>query len=521
MNKAFASEMILTIGVLIAAGILLLQLKSVFYGQTKVSQEEVASAFVNDIENIVDGSVAVTGNANFVYYPTIKSYALTVKNDTVSVYDKISKNTASFTKTSVNLQDMIFEDSDTVYITKVEDNVYIFGKCKEKDESCSDSVMCCHDANYCWGSSFVCHDSCAQIGEYAADDQACCYGLFLNTSTGKCDELPCNNDHICDYPQECVDCPDCSGPNPNCINDHICAPAIGENCVNSTDDCKCSDLGMGDCCPSCQESDRNSGCCPSSNVVDKNHCCPSNKPKWCENPNPGFSLGCKDDVQYQHECKMKTFTLIVIPVNWNDLSNFKTIAEGNADWFIGLAFDSCPDVVKKVIVDSRSCNSVDTSIIYNCAVNWGLIPSDDPHGYNWRLVGLSDDWDLGLGWGGYVSCSSGNLDDPLCKVSWSTTAWGRDMGREDSTPPFPHELGHTFGLCGEYCGSGDCDGPLYSCSDPIKCPIHCSEINKPLSNPTDTNCVMHNIGAVYYHPPCEDWLNNKGLPNSINYYCGV
>jgi hypothetical protein len=128
LNKAFASEMILTIGVLIAAGILLLQLKGVFYGQTKVSQEEVASAFVNDLENVIDKAVAVTGNANFVYYPTIKSYALTVKNNTVLINDKISKKSAFFTKTSINLQDIFFEDSKIIYITKVDDNVYILGK---------------------------------------------------------------------------------------------------------------------------------------------------------------------------------------------------------------------------------------------------------------------------------------------------------------------------------------------------------------------------------------------------------
>lgn len=117
--------MILTIGVLIASGILLLQLRGVFYGQTKLSQEEVATSFADDLKNIVNKINLFEGNATFAYHPTIKSYKLTVKNDNVLIYDKISKVTVGFTKTSVNLQDMTFEDSEVIYIKKDEDKIYI------------------------------------------------------------------------------------------------------------------------------------------------------------------------------------------------------------------------------------------------------------------------------------------------------------------------------------------------------------------------------------------------------------
>lgn len=246
LNKGFATEIILTVGVLIASGILLLQLRGVFYGQTRLSQEEVASAFADDLENIVDMAVAVTGNASFVYYPAIKSYTLTVKNDTVLIYDKISKKTASFTKTSINLQDMIFEDSEIIYIIKVEDSVYILGKCKERGESCSYSIMCCPENPYCWGSPFVCHENCADLGENAADDEACCSGLFLNTSTGKCEKIPCKDDGKCEKFECPAGCKDCIGPNPICIGDGACTVSIEENCENSPVDCSCS---IGICCP--------------------------------------------------------------------------------------------------------------------------------------------------------------------------------------------------------------------------------------------------------------------------------
>lgn len=126
LDKGFATEeMILTIGILIAAGILLLELRGVFYGQTKLSQEEVASSVADDLENIVNKINLFEGNATFAYHPTIKSYTLTVKNNNVLIYDKTSKVTAGFTKTNVNLQDMTFEDSEVIYIKKDEDKIYI------------------------------------------------------------------------------------------------------------------------------------------------------------------------------------------------------------------------------------------------------------------------------------------------------------------------------------------------------------------------------------------------------------
>jgi hypothetical protein len=368
---------------------------------------------------------------------------------------------------------MVFEDSEVINIIKVEDSVYILGKCKEKDEACSLSLMCCSENPYCWGSSFVCHESCASLGENAADDKACCSG-FLNVTTGKCDEPPfCPVDRICN--------------------------GASESTV----------IGGKDCCP-----------------VDKpvcivKHCCPVDKPRWCERPvddNPR----CMSEADYKDKSKCKTalFKLIVIPIDWSDLEKFKQIAESNADWFISISpFSNCPDVVEKVIPNTKNCGSSSVSAILRCARNWGLIPDDDPTGNHWRITGLGEDQGWSGGIGGYVSCSGG-LNDPLCKVNWATVAWGRMQGREGQTPPYPHELGHNFGLCGEYCGSGTCDGPVYYCSDKTKCPSSCSEINKPPSDPVDPNCVMNNKGAIYYHQPCTNWLWDKALPYPIKYYCG-
>jgi len=126
--KATSSEMILMVGVLVAVGILLLQLRGLFSIQTSLGQEEVVSGFTNDLESIIDKAMAVTGNASFVYHPTIKSYTLEVDYNTVTIHDKISKKTSSFTKSGVNLVPVEIENSEVIHIEKSYDEVSLSGE---------------------------------------------------------------------------------------------------------------------------------------------------------------------------------------------------------------------------------------------------------------------------------------------------------------------------------------------------------------------------------------------------------
>ena len=120
--------MILMVGVLVAVGILMLQLRGLFSIQMGLGQEEVVSGFANDLESIIDKAIATTGNASFVYYPTIKSYRLEVEHNTTSIYDKISKKNASFTKSGVNLKPGVIEDSEVVYIKKIDNELTLSGE---------------------------------------------------------------------------------------------------------------------------------------------------------------------------------------------------------------------------------------------------------------------------------------------------------------------------------------------------------------------------------------------------------
>jgi hypothetical protein len=401
-RKGFATEMILTIGVLIASGILLLQLRGVFYGQTRLSQEEVASAFADDLENIVDKAIAVTGNASFVYYPVIKSYTLTVKNNTVSIHDKISKKTASFTKISINLQDMAFEDSEIIYIIKVEDSVYILGKCREKGESCSYSIMCCPENPYCFGSPFICHENCADLGENAADDEACCSG-FLNKTTGKCDEPPF------------------------CPADRICTGAP-----------ESSVIGGKDCCPA----DRP--------VCSYRHCCPVDRPVWCNNPNSGDPR-CMNEIEYNNDCKPEqVYVIAFIPAFYSDLSAFNSRASFMKDFTErNLPFRENPAILV-ILIGNQNCpmsNEDDIITLRNCgnklAQDNGYPGSDLTGGilgvcYEDGCGGVLGRTAPGQGWfiAGY----------DMCVISGCPSVGDSIVA--------PHEIGHNFRLCEGYAYHG-------------------------------------------------------------------
>jgi len=126
--KGASTEIILFIGVLIAVGLALLQLKAVFYGQTRISEQELISAFLNDVENILDSASSATGDATFSYTPPIKKYTLEIIGNKIKVSDKLSGKSASIVKTAHNIEPTFFENSETIYIVKLDDMIYIKSK---------------------------------------------------------------------------------------------------------------------------------------------------------------------------------------------------------------------------------------------------------------------------------------------------------------------------------------------------------------------------------------------------------
>lgn len=123
MNKAFSSEMILTIGILIASLILLLQLRYLISSQQKIAEKEIVYQFASNIENIIDKAIAITGSAALNYKPILKKY---------SVLDKPSGKNISFVVTSSSLSDNKIKNQDTICIMKTTSLTKIIaGECPE------------------------------------------------------------------------------------------------------------------------------------------------------------------------------------------------------------------------------------------------------------------------------------------------------------------------------------------------------------------------------------------------------
>jgi len=253
--KGIGSETVLFIGMLLASGILMLQLKGVLYGEIKLMQESPLSVFKKDLEKIISELKSVTGNASFVYYPPIKKYILRIERNVVTIHDKKNDKNVSFTVSGIVLKDTVFEDSKKISLIKIGDSVYFTGECKKEGEVCFSSLECCEDNRYCWGGSLdslTCHRECGGNGNYSLDPSACCE--CWNKSTKMC--------------EECKVCP------------------IGRICPGAPEAIK---VGREDCCP------------VNRPVCTDGHCCPTDEPNWCDEPKTG-NARCMNDIEFINEC---------------------------------------------------------------------------------------------------------------------------------------------------------------------------------------------------------------------------
>jgi len=351
-RKAVASEMILTIGVLIAAGIALIQIKSVFYSEEKLSQQDLVNQFARDIESVIDKSSSVTGNATFSYKPQIKKYKLEVKDHIITVEDRISGKSTKFTKFHTNIKNTIVQDSLIIYISKIGNDVFIFGRCLEIGEECSGSYLCC-DKNPCWGDDiFVCQQECAEIGQKAADDASCCSG-YVNKTTGLCDEPP------------------------YCPKDRLC-PGAPETKIIGGEDCCPTEL------PSCSGG----------------HCCSENKPYWCHSPEQGDAR-CMDENEYEELCsKICPQTISVCYNHWHwenyGTAHFQMNIGGKAcDYYETCHYPVVQPIVEEIISCCDNKCSGNCHSLCNKAVSDSGLSSTDTLETRKKCYGLYSIYGLG------------------------------------------------------------------------------------------------------------------------------
>ena|GEM_PF-4392134 len=264
--KGLATEIILTVGILIAVGLSLVQVRSIFVSQEKLSEKEVVVEFSKDLENIINKALSATGDVAFIYIPPITKYKLEIRDNIVRIKDKISGYEASFVVYSSQIVENSFEDSENITVIKKEGKIYVLGRCLKEWERCTSSLSCCRENPYCWGerkNEFFCRRDCAPNGNYAADPEACCSG-YLNKTSGKCEEAP------------------------------VCPPQ--RICEGAPESWK--DANGNDCCP------------PDKPVCSFGHCCPLDKPIWCSRPKDNVPR-CMDQDEFKNLCENQFQVLIV------------------------------------------------------------------------------------------------------------------------------------------------------------------------------------------------------------------
>ncbi len=455
--KGSATEMILVVGLILSTGVLMAQLKSVYTSEMKASQAEPLEAFANDLQSIIYRLNALTGDGKVVYRPPLKKYVLEIENNLVRITDKLSGKKIAFLVSGVKLRYTRVEDEKNIVLMKSGEEIIIPGACKEEGEECSSSLSCCLDSPFCWGQGkFTCQKECAPIGQPAADSRACC-SKFLNETTGLCDERPCIDDGKC-TPDECLhSCSDCYGPSDVCINDGVCSPELGENCLNS-DDCKCE---QGVCCPDDSDAD-DLGCTLNFGKGEGEECkCDSQCSDGLKcNPtygNVGYSKACCPPGKSWNGKKcdeVKVYVVALVPAFYSE-SKLKNEWLPRAEFIKKILKEKTPFRENPsslvVLIGKENCPlryEDDTYTLLKCGNNLakkhGYPGADLVGGILGKCAGKEGCGGLlgytvpGQGWfiQGYDTC----------------IAYGCPSIYDAITAP--HEMGHNFRLCEGYCYIG-------------------------------------------------------------------
>jgi len=347
MKSMAATEIILIIGTLVAVGVVLVQLRGVFYSQELLAKEEVVTSFAKDLEDIIDKAAFSTGDVDFVYHPLIKKYYVNVSSalkganyvSQVLIYDKISGKSTSFYK-SFEVIDNNFEDCDRILVIKKESKILLTCRCHENGEACKDDLICC--------------------------------SVYCNETSKRCDIPP-----VCPESLKCPGTPMTGGPGDNAWID-----------INGVTCCPLNNIGDS-----------------SGPICSSKRCCPTHKPVWCKRPIQSDPR-CMSESEYKTDCKIckNSFILVVVANNYADMNAYK--ARVNREMQIvrdESPFRECPDCLDIKILDVN-CQANYNS--YNSIIN--CVHSNYGTNYNLIYAANADNWCNGYSLVGFPFTICGN-----------------------------------------------------------------------------------------------------------------
>jgi hypothetical protein len=260
----------------------------------------------------------------------------------------------------------------------------------------------------------------------------------------------CNLNGVCELEECKINCPDCYGPNNNCLNDNFCNLNIGENCKNSLD---CS----------CRSFEQNYACCPENPSSNKYGCfyLPNKKEKgeecYCDeecdvnlkcNPvDPSFTsykkACCEEGKSWNgKECVSRdVFDIFIVPVQVSDQNRYLSVAISFKNHFLSVSpFKECKnkeDLVKFWIINISDCPSEAAS---SCSTHFECISIG-------RKCARKMENKLGVNYDKFVVLTNGGdfLGGIACNIPCDGSSSNLITCSYEVCVP-SHEIGHTLGL---------------------------------------------------------------------------
>jgi hypothetical protein len=455
------NEFIIVIGMIIVGLIFFLIAQNFIFGGLASTKENMYKAEAEGIVSLIQRTMSEQGNY-FYYFREISLSNVSVKNG-ILTYQKNNLKFLYPIPKEVSKTDLT--DVASVCVLKKNGNVELLERCPKCNmdsmcsyDECKENCQDCYGPNsLCIGDGF-CNNAIGENCENSVADCPCKTGVCCPSSSDS-DNHGCSNilnipkGKECGCSSQCESGLDCNPTAPTFIDYRkaCCVPGKGwdgTDCV----EIKCPDEKMK--CPGAPMTGGNGDnawtdingdvCCPLSNplsnigdisgpVCSNKHCCPTDKPKWCNKPISGEPR-CMSEQDYKDKsiCKSckKTYILVVVANNYADMSAFR--ARVNKEMQIvrdESPFRECPDCLDIKILDVNcQADPMSAGSIISC------VHSNYGRNYNLIYAASASAWCNGYSMVGtpFTICSS-------------------DLPPEIRDVCAIHEIGHNAGaLCDEY-----------------------------------------------------------------------
>jgi len=323
------SNWIILVGVLIVGIVFLLASQGIIFGWTNVTEEDIHKADAQELFALLQRAAHET-TKTFYYCKYYQPVNITVKNGIFIFERTFENNYYKFSYTvPKEINDVQLTDATRVCIVKQGNMI---------DITENASLLFCQPGNLCPEAPEAWTDPLGHV---------CCPDRIPMCSNSHC--CPADKPVWCSKPVEgearCMseeDYKDSTKCIPLCPQENLCpdAPTSGPG------DNTWTDSEGKTCCPLTNFDD-------SGPICSSSHCCPTDKPKWCNRPISGEKK-CMSETEYSTNCQpcKKIYKLVFVANNAPSMDQYKARAERAKKVFLEESpWRECPECIDITIAD--------------------------------------------------------------------------------------------------------------------------------------------------------------------------